>query len=504
VLPESRLTPNHAKVLVCILGILVFAFDMAVPADLDVAIFYCFVVVLCAWTRSPAFLWTAATIFLTVTIPGLLLSPRPVAGPLSWVDLANRLFGMGALLLVTVFLHLRMKDFRLMEEIIYAKEKAERKLRDSEDQLKLAQAAGHVGSWEWNAADNTYGWSEECYEMFGIDPEEQSFAARWTAAVNHADLVLLHAAMAQSVDSGEMELDYRYEHPMRGTRWIHTKAKAFARDPSAIRWFGICQDVTDRKQIENVLRESRSLLESLVEERTAELHKLSAELLHSQDEERRRIARELHDSFGQYLASMKINLDVLAQRLPATDQQKGDLARLVAECLEILSKCLVETRTLSHLLHPPLLEEAGFASAARWYVEGFAKRSGIEVNLDVGIEFPRLPDAAELALFRALQESLTNVHRYSGASAVDVTITADAEEAVLTVRDYGHGMSPDIVSKFRDHGTGVGVGLSGMRERLKELAGQLELSTGIGGTRISARVPLRASKLQKARAIDAA
>ena len=501
--PGSLFKPNHAKVLVCVLGLLVFAVDMVVPANLDVAIFYCFVVVLCAWTRSPAFLWVTTAIFLTATIPGLLLSPPPT-GPLTWVDWANRLFGMGAILLVTVFIHLRMADFKFLESIIQAKEKAERELRDSEAQLKLAQSAGCIGTWEWSPAQGTYRWSQECYEIFGIDPRETSFAAKWMGALNPADLPLLHAAMAESAEHREMELDYRYEHPTLGTRWIHTKAKAFAQGSSAMRWFGICHDVTDRKQIENVLRESRSLLESLVEERTTELRKISAELLRSQDEERRRIARELHDSFGQYLASMKINLDLLAQRISAGDQEQGRTAKLVSDCLDVLGKCIIESRTLSHLLHPPLLEEAGLASAAGWYVEGFAKRSGIEVHLEVSPEFPRLPDGTELALFRALQESLTNVHRYSGTSVVDVTLSADAEEAVLIVRDYGCGISPDVLSKFREHGTGVGIGLSGMRERVKELAGHLDLSCDGGGTQISARVPLGPPNLKQAHSRTAA
>jgi len=388
-----------------------------------------------------------------------------------------------------------------MEEVIQAKERARRELRDSEEQLKLAQTAGRIGSWQWNPAEGAYRWSEECYEIFGIDRGEKSFAAKWMASVNSADLPLLHAAMAESAERGEMELDYRYDHPVRGTRWIHTKAKAFGHDPSGTCWFGICHDVTDRKQIENVLRESRSLLESIVEERTKELRSISAELLRSQDEERRRIARELHDSFGQYLASMKINLDLISQKGLA---REGSLPKLISDCLDIVEKCIVETRTLSHLLHPPLLEEAGFASAAQWFVEGFAKRSGIEAHLDVSPEFPRLPNETELALFRALQESLTNVHRYSGTSVVDVSIQADAEEAVLVVRDYGCGISPEVVSKFRNYGTGVGIGLSGMRERLKEVAGQLELSCDDSGTKICARVPLCPPNLKQAHSTNAA
>ena len=162
-----------------------------------------------------------------------------------------------------------------------------------------------------------------------------------------------------------------------------------------------------------------------------------------------------------------------------------------------MERCIVETRTMSHLLHPPLLDEAGFASAARWYVEGFSKRSKIKVQLDILTNFPRLPSAIELALFRALQESLTNVHRYSGASEVGICVAEDAEWVSLTVRDNGRGIPKDIVNSFRDHGAGVGIGLSGMRERMSELGGSLELSADANGTLISARVPASITALNR-------
>jgi signal transduction histidine kinase len=137
------------------------------------------------------------------------------------------------------------------------------------------------------------------------------------------------------------------------------------------------------------------------------------------------------------------------------------------------------------------LDEAGFASAARWYVEGFANRSKVKMRLDLPVDFPRLASALELGLFRALQESLTNVHRYSGASEVDICVAADAEEVLLTVQDNGRGIAAEIVREFRDHGSGVGIGLSGMRERMIELGGRLELSSGDAhGTLVCARVPL--------------
>lgn len=128
---------------------------MAVPADVDIAIFYCFVIVLRAGTRSIVFLWSTAAVFPAATIPGLLLSPPPVTRPLSWVDWANRAFGMDALLLVAGFIHVRMRGFRLLEETVNAREKAEKELRESEARLRMAQAAGRIGSWEWKGS---YAW----------------------------------------------------------------------------------------------------------------------------------------------------------------------------------------------------------------------------------------------------------------------------------------------------------------------------------------------------------
>ena len=499
---QPHINPRHAEVLVCVLGLLVFTADMAVPADLNVAIFYCFVIVLCAWTCSLRFLWITAAVFTLATIPGLLLTPAPVQ-PLTWVDWSNRVFGMGALLLVTAFIHLRMRSFQLMESAIVAKDKAEREHRESEAQLKLAQAAGAIGSWQWNPDNESYQWSKECFEIFGIDPAESSFAAEWRRGIHSADLPIVLAAIADSRESGEFEVDYRYEHPSRGTRWIHARAKIFARN-SVNSLIGVCHDVTSRKEVEAVLRQSRSLLEVLIEERTSELQKLSSELLRSQDEERRRIARELHDSLGQYLASLKINLDLLTRADPTTGRQQRNRADLLSDSLDIVQQCISETRTLSYLLHPPLLDEAGFASAARCYLEGFAKRSNIKVNAEIPDTFPRLSSAVELVLFRALQESLTNVIRYSGSPVVDVIMKAGIEEALMTVRDYGCGIPPEVLRRFREHKTGVGVGLSGMRERLNDLGGQLELASDGHGTTVAVRIPLMLRRHNQARSTSAA
>ena len=484
-----RVKPIHAKALVCALGLLVFVIDIAVPADLDIAIFYCFVIAICVWTRSAKFLWTTTAIFTAATIPGLLFSPPPVQPP-SWVDWANRLFGISALLLVAVVVHFRIRALQLLEQAFAAKERAEQELRESESRLKLAQRAGHIASWEWNREYDKYTWSDECYDIFGIDQADESFTAKWMDAINPVDLSALKAELTCCSDNRELEVDYRYDHPSRGQRWIHTRGKAFTSADGDLVVYGIAHDVTERKQVEAFLQESRSMLELVVEQRTVDLRKLSAELLQSQDEERRRIARELHDSLGQYLAILKINLDQLAGVGSSSGLQQKHNEQLLSECLDTVERCIVETRTMSHLLHPPLLDEAGFASAARWYVEGFSNRSKVRVQLDLAMDFPRLGSAIELGLFRALQESLTNVHRYSGATEVDICVTADAEEVSLTVRDNGRGIPAEIIRNFRDHGSGVGIGLSGMRERMTELGGCLELSADGHGTVVCARVPV--------------
>jgi signal transduction histidine kinase len=217
---------------------------------------------------------------------------------------------------------------------------------------------------------------------------------------------------------------------------------------------------------------------------------LSAKLLTLQDEERRKFARELHDSVGQHLAAMKMAISVLQKKYP------GDTA--LHDCIKLLDDSISETRTISHLLHPPLLDEAGLNSASRWFVEGFGKRSGIKVNLDIGDAATRLPEATELVLFRVLQESLTNVHRHSGAKRADVTLQTVGNQVILRVRDYGNGMPAAVVQSLRENGSGGGVGLAGMTERIREIGGRLEINSGSVGTEIVARVPIRKRPAQQA------
>jgi signal transduction histidine kinase len=227
-------------------------------------------------------------------------------------------------------------------------------------------------------------------------------------------------------------------------------------------------------------------LESEVQRRTGELQRLSAKLMRLQDEEHRRIARNLHDSLGQYLTGIKINLELL-RRPDAPNKDE-----VLSSALEWVERSISETRTLSFLLHPPLLDEVGFASAARWYTDEFAKRSGIKVKLDLPERMDRLPELAEIALFRILQESLTNVHRHSSSSAVEVHLSASENEAIFSVRDFGRGMPAELIKGSQTDGGHFGVGLSGMRERVNDLGGSFEIRSGGDGTAIAVSIPLAA------------
>jgi len=217
------------------------------------------------------------------------------------------------------------------------------------------------------------------------------------------------------------------------------------------------------------------------EQAQASLRELSVRLLELQDQERRKFSRELHDSLGQYLVGVKMNLTILSNSMPANSY--------ISESMKLLDSAMTETRTISHLLHPPLLDETGLASAARWYVEGFSERSGIPTSLDIAEDFGRLPPSLELALFRVLQESLTNVHRHSKSPRADVSLRCVEEQVVLRIRDYGKGMPQEVLERFHQNRAHGGVGLAGMRERIHELGGQLEMDSDGHGTQVLAKMP---------------
>ena len=272
---------------------------------------------------------------------------------------------------------------------------------------------------------------------------------------------VLRELRERRIDRAELERQYLRRD---GTRvWGRT---ILTRLPESELLIAVVQDIDLRKRAEDAVR------------------RLSGRFLRLQDEERRRIARALHESAAQTVAAMSMNL----QRM-----ERMDLPPLAAEtlqdCLELVTQTSREIRTLSHLLHPPLLEEAGLPASLRWYVQGFGQRSNVEVTLDLPDELGRLSTELEITLFRIVQESLTNVHRHSGSTSASVRLRRIGPEILLEVEDQGVGIPSEVLERLSAHGSPqVGVGIAGMRERVSQLGGKLEILPASPGTLVRALI----------------
>jgi signal transduction histidine kinase len=217
-----------------------------------------------------------------------------------------------------------------------------------------------------------------------------------------------------------------------------------------------------------------------------ELRNLSGRLITLQDEERRRVARELHDGLGQELSAAKMMIDGIP-----VDPSMEAKDRAADQASQLIDHAIQQVRSISHLLHPPLLDEVGLSSALRWYVDGLTKRSGIETTLDLQPpDFPRLAPELETAVFRIIQEALTNIFRHSEARKASVSVARKDTQVVVTVRDDGKGIS-DRIAEFRPGSLGIGIG--GMRQRAKEFGGELRLRNLNPGTSVEVVVPVKAA-----------
>jgi signal transduction histidine kinase len=266
---------------------------------------------------------------------------------------------------------------------------------------------------------------------------------------------------------------------------------------------------TERERIivEQKLRAANEQLDLKIQEGTAELtqanqqlhseiqrrvqmeemlRKLSARILTLQDEERRRLGRELHDSAGQLLAALHINLGVIAQRT----HNDPTLAARIADSAALADQVISEIRTLSYLLHPPMLDETGLGSAVEWYARGFSERSKISVDLDIDPALPRFPTDVETAIFRIVQESLVNIHRHSGSRTAFISLRANPEGASLAIRDEGCGIPVEILKSVEEGGANIGVGIGGMRERARQLGGAISLRRMNPGTLVDVSLPV--------------
>ena len=326
------------------------------------------------------------------------------------------------------------------------------------DAIFVRTASDRISYWN-QGAERLYGWTKQ--EALGRLSHEL-FRSRFPVPLSEIEKTERWEGELLQVKRDGSEI-------MVASRWTTLRD----RDGIFAGWLEINTDITARRRAEDATR------------------RLSGRILSLQDDERRRIARELHDSLGQYLVSLKVNLDLLSDVVKGTRENA-----IVSECLQAVQECLSDTRTISHLLHPPLLDEAGFSSAARWYVEGFAERTGFQVNLDLPPDLGRLDRDVETTLFRILQEALTNVHRHSGGSIVCITLQLDAEQVQLQVSDNGRGIPEERLQRLREDDSATGVGLAGMRERVRELGGSLAIGAAIPGTTITVTIPVLQSAEQ--------
>lgn len=361
-------------------------------------------------------------------------------------------------------------EFRnLLEERIRQRTRElEKKTAEVEHQARLLDSANDaifVRSKDdrityWNrGATRLYGW--EAHEVTGR-PMSEVLQTEFPVPISEV--------LYSENDSWEGELRHRKRDGSRVTvasRW--TTLRDAKGEISG--WLEINTDITRRKQAEEAAR------------------RLGGRMLQLQDAERRKFARELHDGMGQYLAGIKIMLDEAMRADIPQDKQR----EMLAQSISVLEKCLVETRTVSHLLHPPLLDEAGLASAIQWYAEGFSKRSGIELDLNLQLDDVRLPSEIEITLFRVLQESLTNIHRHSGASKASVSVFFQNGDVRMQVADSGCGIPADRLRQWREMRAPLGVGMAGMLERTREMGGDFDVQSDKNGTMVTVKIPAGAS-----------
>jgi PAS domain S-box-containing protein len=327
--------------------------------------------------------------------------------------------------------------------------------------------------------------SSRFYEYTGA-PAGSAVGLGWLEYVHAEDKPHTLSHWLHCVQSGEAyESEYRLRGADSAYRWFRARAVPL-RDAEGriLKWYGTCSDIHDSKLLEQSIRNNAIELERLVDSRTSELRRLSGRLMTMQDEERRRIAREIHDGLGQELAAAKMILDgILAKDSSPTVRQAA------VEASQLVDRAIQQVRSISHLLHPPLLDEVGLISALRWFLEGLSERSGIEVRLEVDpSDLGRLKSEVETAIFRIVQEALTNMFRHSGAHNGLVRVIYRDGSIVVTVRDDGRGIAEQVI-QLRPESVGIGIG--GMRQRVAELGGSLKLANANPGTIVEVIIPVR-------------
>jgi signal transduction histidine kinase len=316
------------------------------------------------------------------------------------------------------------------------------------------------------------------YRLSGYDlAEPPPTYADVIARIHPEDRARVDRSIRAAIEGGwQFEGEYRIF--MTDGRIKHLHYLGHPVHPAAgerVEYVGTVMDVTARKLAEDKLNEVRML---------------AARLMHAQDHERRRIARELHETTAQDLAGLKMSLAALERGMSEpTDKDRA----LLAECVVLADRAMTDIRTLSYVLHPPLLDEAGLPAAIRWFATGFAKRSGVRVEVSLADDFDRLPDDVEIALFRVVQESLINIHRHAQSQSASISLSRSGDILRLEIRDEGRGLprARGIVTPANPQK--LGVGIASMRERIEQLNGNLTIESTRAGTRVIAMLTVSES-----------
>jgi two-component system, NarL family, sensor kinase len=358
----------------------------------------------------------------------------------------------------------------LLAHDITAQKKTEDELRKSQTLLAQAEQLVNMGSWEVDASSGTVLCSDNLYRILGVAHRKCENGRPNIAQNVHPDDVVEGQKRMQTAITGGTP----FEHDFRcissaGPRRLHARGFPLRDSEGRIdRVVGVTEDVTDRLNVEERLR------------------RVSDQLLTLRDEEHRRMARDLHETISQEMAALKMSLARVADTLP----KRNTVGRkFLQSAREFADAVIRQVRTVSYLLHPLLLEEAGLGSALRWYASGFAERSGIQVKVNSRGDFGRLPKETEIALFRVVQEALTNIHRHSKSSVAVIRLQRADGKIRIAVKDAGVGMAqPSAATGWNSP---LGIGIAGMRERVKQLGGTFEIKSKPGrGTTLSVELPV--------------
>ncbi len=336
--------------------------------------------------------------------------------------------------------------------------------------------------------------SDRFYEYTGAAPGT-AVGFGWWEYLHPDDRERSQQRWLNCVQTGEnYEVEYRLRGKDGNYRWFRARAVPIRdQNGKVVRGYGTCSDIHDSKLLEQSIRENAVQLEKMVDQRTDELRRLSARLISAQDQERRRIARDLHDGLGQELAVAKMVLDKMLLERSFQPQEA------IGQASSMIDRAIQQVRTMSHLLHPPLLDEVGLLSALAWYVDGMSKRSGIETLLDVRpSDVPRMSPEVETAVFRIVQEALTNVYRHSEARKASISLRQKDGLIVVSVVDDGKGID-ERIAEMRPEKVGIGIG--GMKQRAREFGGELRLTNTAPGTLLELMIPAASVLLEPTAAL---